>query len=478
LKDDLGKCRVLVVDLDGTLIHSDMLFESFWSALGRDWRTPFAALRALATGRAALKRRLAAAADHDPAALPYNGAVLDYARNWRSAGGRVVLVSAADDGLVQKVAAHLGLFDEAHGSDGQRNLKGSAKSRFLTERYGTKGYAYIGDSRADLPVWKNAGRAVTAGAGRGLRRQVDGLGGRIEHLPAPEGGAWAILRALRPHQWLKNILVFMPMLAGHHFSTSVALQSALAFLSFCLVASCVYILNDLLDLTADRAHPRKCRRPLASGALPIRLGTAMAPALLFAGLAVALTLGPLFVLVMLGYFILTTLYSLWLKRLVVADICTLAVLYTTRILAGAVATGLPLSVWILAFAIFFFLSLAAVKRQAELVDSAVRGQLSAAGRGYHADDLTLVAQMATAAGYVSVLVMALYLNSPAVQEIYSRPSVLWGICLVLLYWISNMVMVTHRGGMDDDPVVYAVKDRTSQICILLVIACAVGAALT
>lgn len=478
MKGDLGHCSVLVIDLDGTLIRSDMLLESFWAAFSGDRRAPLAALASLVAGRAALKRRMARMAAPDPSTLPYNETVLDYIRSWREAGGRAVLVSAADAQLVQAVADHLGLFDEAHGSDGHRNLKGPEKARFVTGRFGAGGYAYVGDSEADLPVWEAAGRAVTVGAGAGLRRRVEALGGTVEHLPEHPGRAGAALRALRPHQWLKNLLIFMPMLAGHDFTTLTAMQSIVAFSAFCLVASSVYLINDLLDLTADRAHPRKRDRPLASGALPIGLGTAMAPALFAAGLAVALTLGGRFVLVLLGYFALTALYSLWLKRLVIADILTLAVLYTTRIVAGAVATGLPLSVWILAFAIFFFLAMAAVKRQAELVDTAARGQLAAAGRGYHADDLPLVSQMATTSGYVSVLVMALYLNSPTVQDLYSRPPVLWGICLVLLYWISNIVMVTHRGSMDDDPIVYALKDRTSQICILLVLALAWGATLS
>lgn len=476
MKDAVREGRVLVVDLDGTLIRSDMLLETFWGAFGCNWQVPLIAGAALLRGgRAALKRRLAQLAPPDPATLPYAPEVLGYIDRWRAAGGRVALVSAADQGLVQAVADHLGRFDEVHGSDGRSNLKGAAKGQLLAARFGRGGYVYIGDSTADLAVWRDAARAVTAGVPAGLRTQVDGLGVPSEHLPGAGGGMATLMTAMRPHQWLKNLLVFMPVLAGHHFGMAILGQSLLAFLAFCLVASAVYLINDLLDLAADRAHPRKRARPLASGALPLGHGSVAAPLLLVAGLAVAAVLEPRFLAVLAGYFLLTLLYSLWLKRVVVADIVTLSVLYTARIVAGGVATGIIMSVWLLAFSIFFFLAMAAVKRQAELVDSAERGVLQTAGRGYRADDLPLVAQMATASGYLSVLVLALYLNTPSVQQLYPYPPLLWGICLVLLYWISRVVMITHRGGMDDDPILFAVRDPISRVCILLVLALAVAA---
>jgi 4-hydroxybenzoate polyprenyltransferase len=281
--------------------------------------------------------------------------------------------------------------------------------------------------------------------------------------------AAAVLAAMRPHQWLKNLLVFLPMFAAHRLDGETFLRSGLAFLAFCLVASSVYILNDLIDLSSDRVHPRKRRRPFASGALPIIAGHWMGPILLAAGAGTALALGGEFALLLGSYYVVTLAYSLVLKRLLVIDICVLAGLYTLRIMAGAAATGINLTVWLLAFAIFFFFSLAAVKRQAELVDSASRGELGASGRGYRVGDLPLISQMATASGYVSVLIMALYVNSPAVRELYQKPSALWGICLVLLFWISRMVMVAHRGRMNDDPVVYAAKDPVSLLCVALII---------
>lgn len=242
-------------------------------------------------------------------------------------------------------------------------------------------------------------------------------------------------------------------------------------------ASGVYILNDLLDLSADRAHPRKRNRPFAAGTVPIAHGTLMAGALAGFGSFLTIFIGWEFLVVMIGYYLLTTAYSLYLKRLIVIDICMLAALYTIRIFAGSVATSIELSIWLLAFSVFFFLSLAAIKRQAELIDSAERGNLKPSGRGYHVDDLPIISMIAIAAGYVSVLVMTLYVNSPAVIELYACPEALWGVCATLLYWITRAVMIAHRGLMHDDPVVYAAKDSTSQICALIILAFTLGSAL-
>ncbi|SDF18712.1 UbiA family prenyltransferase [Limimaricola pyoseonensis] len=469
---------VLVVDLDGTLIRSDMLYESFWAALSRRWTCLFSALAALREGRAPLKRRLGALGPVDPALLPYNDTVLDYIRRWRAGGGRAVLVSAADQRLVERIAGHLALFDEAHGSDGAQNLKGGRKAAFLTQRYGEGGFAYVGDAAADLSVWRVAGHAVTVDAGPGLSRRVEaGTGtGSVEHLSTRSGRAAPLLRAMRPHQWLKNLLVFLPMLAAQQFDAATFGQSLLAFVAFSVIASSVYLLNDLLDLAADRAHPRKRHRPFASGALPLAWGTVLAPGLALTGFALAFALGPAFAAVMVLYYGFTTAYSFHLKRRLVVDICTLAGLYTLRIIAGAVATGIPLSVWLLAFSMFFFFALAAMKRQAELVSAARAGGRAAHGRDYRVDDLPLIANMAVSSGYISVLVMALYLNTGAVQDLYASTTPLWGICLVLLFWISRMVMITHRGWMDDDPVVFAARDRVSLICAALIFGCALAGA--
>ncbi|MBY6118283.1 UbiA family prenyltransferase [Mameliella alba] len=467
----------LVVDLDGTLLRSDMLYESFWTAFGRDWTVVLTAMRALTQGRAALKQRLAETARLETATLPFDREVLAYIRAWREKGGRSALVTASDQSLADAIAGHLGVFDEVHGSDGTRNLKGKAKAAFLADRFGAAQYVYMGDSSADLPVWEQAARAVTVNASQRLRSEAEAIAPEVEHLTTKPVTLRPYVKALRPHQWLKNILVFLPMLAGHQFDPATVFLAMSAFVAYSLVASSVYVVNDMTDLNADRAHPRKKRRPFASGAVPLSHGMIMAPALFLAGAAVSLAVSPVFLAVVCGYFVLTTAYSLNLKRKMVIDICTLAGLYSMRIVAGAVATGIPLSVWLLAFAIFFFLALAAVKRQAELVDSARRGTLHARGRGYNVGDLPIITMIAIAAGYVSVLVLVLYVDSPDVSDLYNAPYMLWGIGAVLLFWITRTIMIAHRGQMHDDPLVFAARDRVSQLCVLLCLGFAVIGAL-
>lgn len=454
-----------------------MLFESFWSAFSLDWKSPFRAAQALSKGKAVLKRQLAEVADVDVDTLPYDADVIAYIEAWRARGGHTALVTASDNAIAQKIGAHLDLFDEVHGSNGADNLKGARKASFLVEKYGDKAFAYMGDSEADLEVWARAKKAITVNLSDSLRARADQAAPEVEHLTTHSPSLKSYLKAIRPHQWMKNGLVFLPMLASHQIDGASFLSSLMAFISFSLVASSVYVLNDLLDLKADRAHPRKRLRPFAAGAIPIAAGTWMAAGLLGLGVLIAIFLGPVFFAVMVGYYALTTGYSLYLKRRIVIDICVLAGLYTIRIVAGSAATEVPLSVWLLAFSIFFFLSLAAVKRQAELVDNVKQGKLTASGRGYHVDDLPIISMISISAGYVAVLVMALYVNSPAVVELYARPEALWGVCALLLYWLTRTVMIAHRGQMHDDPVVYAVKDRKSQICFLAIVGFVLAGAL-
>lgn len=298
----------------------------------------------------------------------------------------------------------------------------------------------------------------------------------VAHAPTP-GRMPALLRLMRPHQWLKNALIFVPMLAAHELTPAALGQSVLAFIAFSLIASSTYILNDLLDLGPDRAHPRKRNRPLASGAVSVAQGTILMPALAVAGAGVALLSGPGLLGMLALYFAATTAYSFKLKRIVVIDICMLAVLYTMRILAGSVATGVPCSVWLLAFSTFFFFSLAAVKRQAELVDGVASGTITAHGRGYHVGDLAIVNNIAVSSGMVSVLVLALYANSEPVQRLYHVPEMLWGICLVLLFWNSRIAILTQRGEMHDDPLIFAARDKVSLLSGVVIGGLAIAGAL-
>jgi 4-hydroxybenzoate polyprenyltransferase/phosphoserine phosphatase len=457
---------VLVVDLDGTLVKSDMLFETFWAAATKNWCSACVASVSLLSGRAALKARLARLAQLDFSLLPYNPDVLAFIAEWRRGGGRTVLVTAADQLIADAVALQLGIFDEVHGSDGTRNLKGRDKANFLTQRFGKAAFDYMGDAAVDIPVWRVARRAIVVNASTRLLEQVKAscgpavaLGHQGTHWPA----AW---RAMRPHQWVKNLLLLLPILAAHTGHTGRWQQALFALVAFSLVTSSVYLLNDLFDLSADRQHSRKKDRPLASGNLSLFAGTLMAPTLLLAGFAVgALATEPLFLLTLSVYYFLTLAYSMLLKRMLVIDICTLAGLYSIRVVAGGAATGIHLSVWLLAFSMFIFLSLAAMKRQAELVDSSAQGLSGAVGRAYRVDDLPIVSMIAIAAGYMAVLVLALYVSSPEVQVLYTRPELLWAACPILLYWVSRMALIAHRGEMNDDPILFVTRDRVGLLCV-------------
>jgi 4-hydroxybenzoate polyprenyltransferase/phosphoserine phosphatase len=458
--------RVLVVDLDGTLLRSDMLHETLWDALTLDPGSVWGALGALRQGKAALKAWLAKGTAVRVETLPYDARVIARIETWRAAGGRTALVTATDARLAEAVAAHLGLFDEVHGSGGGVNLKGPEKARFLAERFGARGFDYIGDSRADLPVWAVARGAISVGASAGVRRQLDARSGdRPDHLPPANAAGPAILRALRPQQWLKNVLVFVPMLSDLAFDWQTFLLSLMAFVALSFTASAGYAVNDLLDLADDRSHPRKRNRPFASGAVSVRTGTFLIPLLLLGGALAALAVGPVLLAVVALYFVATLSYSLKLKQHTMVDICMLATLYTLRIIAGGVAIGVDLSVWLLAVSMFMFFSLAAVKRLAELTDLEAAGR-EVSRRGYKVEDRAVLSQMAIASGYLSVLVLALYIDEPQVQEKFGEPWLLWGACPLLIFWISRMVMIAARGEMQDDPMTWALENRTSRKVML------------
>ena len=459
---------VLVVDLDGTLCRTDTLHEAL---LGLAAKRPAAVLThlwRLWEGRAAFKAHLVTSHMLAGDALPLNETVLNLVRHAQAEGRRTALVTATHQRQAEAVAETTELFDEVFGTEGDRNLKGEAKARFLAGRYGTKGFDYVGDSRADLPVWAVARNAITVGASPALARAAEAANPQVIHLDPPKGRTRAMLHAMRPHQWSKNALLFLPVLAAHDPSALGAVS--LGFLAFCLAASAVYVVNDLIDLPADRGHPRKRLRPFASGKLSATTGVAMAGGLVVgAGILGALTGNLLFLWVLSLYLVTTFAYSLWFKRKLLVDVLILAGLYTIRIIAGGAATGIVLSPWMLGFSMFLFLALAAVKRQAELTDQIATGRESV-GRAYEVEDLPILRGMALSAAHAAVLVMALYVSSNDVQALYARPELLWLVCPLLLYWLLRMVMMTHRGYMTDDPIVFAAKDRISWIWLAVLAA--------
>jgi len=453
---------VLAVDLDGTLLRTDTLFESLCVLLRERPRALGGAARALLKGRAGFKASVADRVLPDVAALPLNEPLLDWLRAERRAGRRLVLVTAADRRIAEAVAARVGLFEEVLASDGGRNLKAAAKAAILVDRFGQGGFDYAGDARADLPVWRAARRAIVVGGPR-LERAARRVAEVERVFPPATGRLPVVLRALRPHQWVKNVLIFLPLLAAHLVADGPSLLAAgLAFVVFGLTASAVYLLNDLLDLPADRRHPQKRRRPFASGDLPLAWGLVLAPLLLIAAAALSLSgLPPLFTVILGIYVLMTTAYSFQLKRLPILDVMTLAALYTVRVLAGAAAVMILPSFWLLAFSMFLFLSLALVKRYTELQGLLERGELTASGRGWHVADLPLVQNLGTSAGLASVLVLALYIDSEPARRLYATPEALWFLCPLLLYWISRLWFKAHRGQVHDDPVVFALRDRVS-----------------
>lgn len=462
---DARSTRALCVDLDGTLLNSDILYESLLALLARNPLYVFMLPLWLLKGKAALKRELASRVQLDVDTLPYNAQVLELLSTTEQRPR--VLCTASDALLVEPIAAHLGLFEQVIASDGVRNLSGRAKAAALVEAFGEANFDYAGNGKVDLHVWEKSAGGWVVNNGTSLARAASLRTPVHAHWPAPSGlREW--LRALRLHQWLKNLLVFVPLLTAHRFMDGGSVvQSVTALVSFGLVASGVYVLNDLLDLAPDRQHPRKRRRPFAAGTIPLLHGLAAAPLLTLAGLALSLTCNIQFTFVLLAYYFMTLAYSLRLKRVVMVDVVLLAALYTVRIIGGTVAIDVDLSFWLLAFSMFIFLSLALLKRYTELHAMLASGKTKASGRGYSVEDLPLLQSLGSAAGYIAVMVMALYIDSPQSVALYSNPKLLWLICPILLYWVSRVWVVAHRGEMHDDPIVFAATDRVSQVVVVL-----------
>ncbi|MFQ6024051.1 MAG: UbiA family prenyltransferase [Acidiferrobacterales bacterium] len=460
----------LCVDLDGTLIKTDILIESLFALLKRGiffaLLIPFWLLR----GKAYLKEQIAARVELDVDLLPYNERFLGYLREQHGAGRPLVLATASHAKFAHKIAEHLGLFTHVLGSDDQNNLSGSRKLEQLRDKFGEQGFDYAGNSRTDLKIWPHARQAILVNPAPGVRSAAERVASVGDVFDEGREGVRGYLRAIRIHQWLKNFLVFVPLVADHQVDNpQLVLQALLGFVAFCLCASSVYLLNDMLDLPADRQHPRKRRRPFAAGTVSIKHGALLIPVLLFAALGITPLLPVEFVAVLATYYVSTLAYSMWLKGKVVVDVLVLAGLYTLRVIAGAAATSIPLSFWLLAFAMFIFLSLSMVKRYSELLGLQNSEKKSIIGRGYEMIDLPTLISLGAASGYTAVLVLALYINSEEVREQYTRPEAIWLICPLLLYWVSLVWVTAGRGKMHDDPVVFAIKHRGSQCIGLLVI---------
>lgn len=468
--------RPLCVDLDGTLVKSDTFVDSLMVLARRNplafLRTPLWALK----GKATLKARVSELAMLDVEHLPYNRRLLTWLEMEHAAGRRLYLATGADRSLAQRIANHLGIFNEVMASDGSTNLTGSNKLRRLQQRFSHDGFDYVGNAMPDLLLLKSAREPMVANPG--LRLQAALKAGNLtvsrsfwDRAPI----AAALRKALRLHQWSKNLLVFLPLLLAHSLRPNLLLKACAAFLCFSFTASATYILNDLLDLEADRAHPSKRNRPFAAGDLSVTSGLCVAALLGLISLAVAAYLPHKFLVYLLLYLATTLAYSLALKRVVLLDVIILSSLYTIRMLAGSEATTTFVSPWLAAFSIFLFFSLAMVKRFSELKNLELRGVPPANGRGYLLSDLEQLRSFGTSSAYASIVIFSLYINGRDVTSLYHHPNRMWLITPLLILWVSRVWLLASRGEMNEDPVVFALEDRLSLFMGLAVLIIAYSA---
>lgn len=452
----------LCVDLDGTLLATDCLWESFVLKLKRNplilVMLPFWLVR----GKAFLKRQLAKGTNLDVETLPENPKFLNWLAKELEKGREVYLVSASDQELVSAVADKFGFFKEAIGSREGVNLRGKNKARYLVERFGEKGFDYAGNDFTDLAIWEHSEAAIVVDPAPKLSAKVPEANRTLIDEERPSIPV-AFLKAIRPHQWMKNMLIFVPLVTAHaYYDMSAWSSAALAFVSFSFCASAVYLINDLTDLASDRLHSTKRNRPFASGALPLYYGLIGSPILLAFSFLIMVFANYASGLPVLGiYFIATCLYSFWLKQVAGVDIVFLAGLYTLRLMQGGAVIEVEISEWLLAFSLFFFLSLALAKRYSELFNIKEENRDKAAGRGYYASDLNLMAMLGSSSAYLSVLVLALYVSGERVISLYENPQWIWLICPIMLIWVTRLWLVTHRGNMDEDPISFAIKDKFS-----------------
>lgn len=470
----------LVVDLDGTLINTDLLAESAVRLLRRNPLYAFLFPVWLLFGRHVLKREIAKRVRIDPTLLPYNEEFLEYLRSEHAAGRQLVLATASSALLARGVFQLHGLFAELLCSDDRTNLAGARKRDALVARFGQGGFDYAGNGANDLAVWRHARKSIVVNPGRRVAARARALGNTDKVFARRAALPHALLRSLRLHQWVKNILVFAPLVAAHLWSDPAKVLSAvMMFFAFSLTASAVYQINDIADLDHDRAHARKRKRPIASGDLPIFNAIVAATCLLAGGLALGWLVSGGAFLLLIVYLAVTSAYSLALKAIAAIDVVVLACLYTIRILAGAEAVDVVASYWLLAFAMLLFLSLAILKRCAELAAKAASSadaQERPAGRGYRVQDLASLTSLGTALSAGAVVILTLYINEGIAARHYEHPALLWLLCPLMVFWMARMWLVTGRGQMHDDPIVFAARDRASQWTGLIALALIFGAA--
>lgn len=458
----------IFVDLDGTLISTDILIESFLSLIGKNIFYIFVVPFWLIRGKANLKHQIACRSEIRVDLLPYNMEFFSYLEKQKELGYELVLISASNIKFVEQVASHLKIFQQAIGSSENENLAGLNKLNRVREICGEEDFQYAGNDRPDLVLWRESSDAILVNASKSLTQAAEKITNIDKQFHNRPNQLKSILKSLRLHQWAKNVLIFLPLILSHQLTDmNLLLICVYSFFAFGMCASSVYLINDLLDLEVDRTHEEKRKRPFASGDLPLGAGLIGSPLLLFVSMLIASQLPILFLIALSGYFLLTLVYSTLLKAILIVDVLTLAFLYTFRIIAGAAVIGVMPTFWLLAFSVFFFFSLAIIKRVAELEKLSKTHEAEAKGRGYVTEDLAILSMLGTSSGFIAVLVFALYINDPETRELYATPELLWFICPLLLYVISRIWVIAYRGKLHHDPVVFVIRDSRSQLVAVL-----------
>lgn len=472
LDSDLKKVP-LCVDLDGTLIKTDSLYELFLLLFKKNPLYCIIAISWLMKSKAHFKAEITKRVQLSAESLPYNEDVIEYIKA-QDPTRKILLVTGSNKKVADEVAGHLGLFDEVIASDSKINLTGHNKKDHLVERFGSrddkdkKGFEYIGNEKTDIPVWKVAKKVSIVSQDNDFLKEVQSTFDNVQMFIAPKPSIKNYLKGIRIHQWVKNMLVFVPLFLDHRFNDGQAfVQVLLTFFGLSILASFTYIINDLLDLESDRLNKTKRKRPFASGLISIKQAGVMMAVLFVILIAILTQLSSSVVVVLMIYLAATLAYSFYLKRVAMLDVTMLAGLFSLRIIAGIVAIDSSWSFWLLAFSMFFFLSLAFAKRFSEIENLRREGREKASGRGYTIADLPMLNSSGIAAGYISILVVALYIDSEKVQQMYAHPEILWLICPPLLFWIGRIWLITGRGEMHEDPIVFAIKDKVSLLIVSL-----------
>jgi 4-hydroxybenzoate polyprenyltransferase len=458
----------VVVDLDGTLINTDLLYEAAILLFKKNPIYIFKCLLWLLKGKVFFKNEIFKRVHLQYQLLPYNTEVINFLQQEFADGRKIVLATASPLACAAEIAKVQPFFSQVYGTDNAINLKGTNKLQLLVKEFGKGNFDYIGNAKPDLVIFAASRYAYLVNASSGVERSAK----KLNNLKNVWGSAGATIKdyikAIRAYQWIKNLLLFVPLITSHSLqSFNLLTVSFFAFLTFGLVASAGYLLNDLLDIASDRRHPRKQFRPVASGKITVVNALLIAIMFLAGGLIFAATINIYFFVVLLLYFFTSFSYSIFLKKIVLYDVFILALLYSIRVIAGAVVINVALSFWLIAFSTFMFLSLAFVKRYSELMQVGDASDLKNRGRGYAVEDLNLLQIMGVASGFLAVVVFSLYINSPEVTQLYSKPKILWAISFLFLFWVSRVWLFTTRGKMTDDPIVFAIKDASSYIIFLL-----------